>query len=124
MYTFSGQLAIVQDKNEICLADTGSTLGYQKGGNIPVQLMQGSAKSCICGKVECTGTVIQNQKFRFLDNGTCNGKTLLLTAGKIAAVLLQSEIKLAFFPLDDLTCLGSILIRFAIEESCRKLAIS
>ena len=107
MYTFSGQLAIVQDKNEICLADTGSTLGYQKGGNISAQLMQGSAKSCICGKVECTGTVIQDQKFRFFDNGACNGKTLLLTAGKIATVLFQSEIKLSVFPLDNLTCLGS-----------------
>ena len=69
--------------------------------------MKRFTKCGICGKVECACTVIQNQKFRFLNNGTGNCQSLTLTAGKISTILFQLEIKLTIFSLNNFTCLGS-----------------
>lgn len=54
------------------------------------------------GKVQSAGTVVQNQEFRFFHEGTGDGETLSLTAGEVPAVLLQMEIQLAVFFLDNL----------------------
>ncbi len=63
----------------------------------PLKLVKGFPKCRICGKVKSTGTVIQDQDFRFFYKGTGNGKSLTLAAGKILSVLFQPEIKLTVF---------------------------
>lgn len=65
---FSNKLTVIQNKDQICLTDTCSTLGHQEGGNISTELMERSAKCSICCKIQSTGTVVKNQKFRFLYN--------------------------------------------------------
>ena len=107
MNAFADKLTIVQNEDQVCLTDAGSSLRYQEGGDIAAQLMQGFTKCCICRKVKCTGTVVQDQEFWFLDNGTRDGETLFLSAGKVAAILFQFEIKLAVLAFNDLTRLGS-----------------
>ena len=67
--------------------------------------MERSAKCSICCKIQSTGTVVKNQKFRFLYNGTCDSKTLTLTAGKISSILFQFEIKLSIFVFYNFTSL-------------------
>ena len=63
-------------------------------------------KGGVGGKVQSAGTVVQNQEFRFFHEGTGDGETLSLTAGEVPAVLLQMEIQLAVFFLDNLFGLG------------------
>ena len=106
MNAFADKLTIVQNEDQVCLTDAGSSLRYQEGGDIAAQLMQGFTKCCICRKVKCTGTVVQDQEFWFLDNGTRDGETLFLSSGKVATILFQFEIKLTILAFDDLTRLG------------------
>ena len=41
--------------------------------------MERFAKCSICGKVQCTGTIVQNENFRIFYNSSGNGETLTLS---------------------------------------------
>ena len=116
MCAFSCQGSIVKDKDQVCLLNTGRTLGYQECGYIPVKSVEGFAQCCVCCEVKGAGTVIQDQDFRFFHKGAGDGESLLLTAGKILSVLFQNEIKLAwlafydFFSLCGGKCLPQIVV--------------
>ena len=136
MSTLTCQSTVIKDKDQVCLLNAGGTLGYQKCGYSPVKSVERLTQCCISGKVQGTGTVIQDQDFRFFYQGTGNGKSLFLTAGKVLAVLFQHKIKLSRFPLYHLfslccgKCLPQILVRGifpppfqivtdrALEKSC------
>ena len=136
MSTLTCQSTVIKDKDQVCMLNAGGTLGYQKCGYSPVKSVERLTQCCISGKVQGTGTVIQDQDFRFFYQGTGNGKSLFLAAGKVFTVLFQHKIKLSRFPLYHLfslccgKCLPQILVRGifpppfqivtdrALEKSC------
>ena len=117
MSTLTCQSTVIKDKDQVCLLNAGGTLGYQKCSYFPVKSVERLTQCCISGKVQGTGTVIQNQDFRFFYQGTGNGKSLFLAAGKVFTVLFQHKIKLSRFTLYYLfslccgKCLPQILVR-------------
>ena len=74
----------------------------------PLRSVERFPKSGIGGKIQSTGTVIQDQELRLFHQSPRNGETLSLTAGEIPAVLLQMEIQLhqSVF-VNDFFCLGN-----------------
>ena len=106
MCSFACQIPIVKDKDQICLLDTGRTLGYQECGCVPVKSVERFTQRSVCCKVKCAGAVIQDQDFRFLYQCTGNRESLFLTAGEILSVLFQLKIKLSWFPLYHFFSLG------------------
>ena len=117
MGTLTCQSTVIKDKDQVCLLNAGGTLGYQKCSYLPVKSVEGFTQCCIGGKVQGAGAVIQDQDLRFLYQGTGNGKSLLLSAGKVFTVLFQHKIKLSRFTLYHLfslccgKCLPQILVR-------------
>ena len=97
MSAFSCKRSIVKNKDQICLLNTGGTLGYQESGYVPVKSVERFAKCRISGEVKSTCAVIQNQNLWFLYQGAGNSKSLFLSAGKVFTVLFQLEIKLSRF---------------------------
>lgn len=65
MSTLTCQSTVIKDKDQVCLLNAGGTLGYQKCSYFPVKSVERLTQCCISGKVQGTGTVIQNQDFRF-----------------------------------------------------------
>ena len=82
MSTLTCQSTVIKDKDQVCLLNAGGTLGYQKCSYFPVKSVERLTQCCISGKVQGTGTVIQDQDSGFLP-GTGNGKSLFLAAGKV-----------------------------------------
>ena len=69
-------------------------------------MLDGFPQRRIGGKVQGTGTVIQNEDFRLFHQGPGNGQPLLLTAGQVSAALFQLEIQLTGLALHHFLGLG------------------
>ena len=71
-------LTVIQYDDLVRMADSGSSLGYDKGRGLIFQGTQCRTQFCVGGIIQCGGTVIQDQDLRLSDQGSRNGQT---TAG-------------------------------------------
>ena len=108
---------VIQDNDEIGVADTGCTLGNNEHGHAPFEIMDCLPQPRVGRKIQRARAVIHNEDFRMPDNRARNRKPLLLTAGEVAAVLFDRRVQLAllalhnFFRLRGFQSLPDILIR-------------
>ena len=107
MSSHANGFSIIQNNDLVCVLDGGSTLGNDEDSRIGVKFPDGFSKSCVCGKVQSRGAVVQNQDFRIAHQGTGNGKTLLLAAGEVPSALFHRSCELAVFVFHHIRCLGS-----------------
>ena len=98
-------LTVIQYDDLVRMADSGSSLGYDKGRGLIFQSPDCCTEFCIRCVVQCGGTVIQDQDLRLSDQGSRNGQTLSLSTGEILTVLCHSCIQLTVLALYHFRCL-------------------
>ena len=108
MGTDSGYRTIVHDDNLVGMHNGGCSLGHDKYGSDALHLTDGLTQSCIGGKVQGGGAVIQNQNFRVAHQCSCNGHTLSLTTGEVFTSLGDFKVQTALFLVYKLSGLGSL----------------
>ena len=82
-------LTVIQYDDLVRMADSGSSLGYDKGRGL---IFQGTQCRAILRRWhnQCGGTVIQDQDLRLSDQGSCDRQTLSLSTGEVLTVLCHS----------------------------------
>src|SRR5699024_1030843 len=77
--------SVVQYKDPVCGLYTGNTLGNNDLGSSWDLFSKSGPDTGVSCRIYRTGGVIQDQDLRFLQKGSGNTQTLLLTSGNISA---------------------------------------
>ena len=107
MGAHSGDAAVIHDKDEVGICDGADALGNDDLGDTGEIAAQGFADPGIGGGVHGRGGIVENQNLGFAENGAGDAKTLLLSAGDIAAALLNVSIIAVGEGIDKLLRAGS-----------------
>ena len=101
-------LTVIHDNDSVSVLDTGNTLSNDQLGGIRDLFGKSTADPCICGGIYRTGGVIQDQDLRFLQKGTCDTETLLLTSGNVRTALFNECIVLIRHFFDEIISAGKL----------------
>ena len=96
----SHHMPLVQYDNFICIANAVCPLRYDNHRHILCFFCNCHTQFCICGVVQRTGAVVQNQNFRLSHQCAGNGQTLSLSAGKIGTALADLSLQPLWQPAD------------------------
>ena len=105
MGTVAFELSVVQDQDPVRMPDCGCTLGDQNHGHLSGKRRKCAPECQVCGIIQSTGRIIQDQYFRLFHQGAGNGEPLALAAGQIPAALFHMRIQPSVLATDNLGCL-------------------
>ena len=80
-------VAVLHHKDHVRLADGGETMGYQKGGAVRQQMVNGVLDQLLRLGVDGGGGLIQHEDAGVGQYGTGKGDQLLLAGGETVAAL-------------------------------------
>ena len=85
----SVDLTVVEDDYSVGVLNRGDTLSDDQLGCIGNFFTESFSYHCVCLCVNGAGGVVENKNFRLFEQGSCNAKSLLLSAGDICAAALD-----------------------------------
>ena len=108
--------SVVKHKDPVCGFDAGQPLGDDDLRRARDLFCKCRPDLCVCGRIDRTGGIIQDQDLRFLQKRSGNTESLFLTAGYVGAAPLDPRLIAARHPVDKfigagcLTCFHALLI--------------
>ena len=87
MGTDASHISLIQNNDLIRVQDGADSLCNDNGGSVFGLFFQSLAELAVCLEVQCGKAVVKDQDLRLFGNGSCNGKTLLLTSGYVGSAL-------------------------------------
>ncbi|MPM53628.1 hypothetical protein SDC9_100397 [bioreactor metagenome] len=81
MCTFLRNTPLIQNEDAIGIAYGGKALGNHEGGTVFSQLGKSLLNGAFCFRIHTGGRFIENQHFRFHEQGTSNRHALFLPTG-------------------------------------------
>ena len=88
MSTILNNLAFLHHNDSVGILDSGQSVGDHKrcdGAKLTLHLINGSLNLSLILLVKSASCLIENEDTRFLDKGSGEGDSLLLTSGKLSA---------------------------------------
>ena len=108
MCSDTDNLTFIQNNNLFCLHDGGNTLCNNKDGRVFGISFQRFSQFRIGLKVQCGEGIVKDIDWCFLNQRSCDGKSLALTARYVGTTLADLSIKSVFQRTDKLCCLCNL----------------
>lgn len=106
MSSLLDQSALAQNNNVVCLLDCRKTVGYDQRCLALSQFMKGFLNFNLVFSVKGRRRLIENKHGRILQNGSSNGKSLLLASRNLGTARTNKSVKAIFHLFDKLPSVG------------------
>ena len=88
------EFALVEDADEIGIADGGKAVGDDEGGAVGAEAIEGLLDKLFSGVVEGGGGLVEQEEGRVFEKGAGDGEALFFASGKADAALTRDGVEL------------------------------